>query len=238
MGGGLNEVEPGLNWAVRLGLVGLAKMKMSRSIFGALLFLCLSGFSQVRKLEADPAHWFMQKTDTLDYGFGDYLGKPAFFLKRNIANYKSGSVAYPTGLNFKDGIIDLDIAVPAGKNGFAGIAFRIKDNHHYETVYFRPGGSGTINAIQYMPEKGWEFNWWDYEKDKFQARAEIPTTGWFHVRAVVKGRTLKVFLNNAKEPVMVRDDLDVSLASGSVGFWLGNCSSGAYRNLTIRPIGH
>lgn len=211
-------------------------MKMSRSILGALLFLALPGFSQVRKLEADPAQWFMQKTDTLDYSFGNYLGTPAFFLKRNIANYKSGSVAYPTGLNFKDGIIDLDIAVPAGKDGFAGIAFRIKDNHHYETLYFRPGSSGTINAIQYMPEKGWEFNWWDYEKDQYQAKADIPLTGWFHVRAVVKGRTLTVYLNNAEQPAMVRDDLDTSLAAGSVGFWLGNCSSGAYRNLTVRAL--
>jgi hypothetical protein len=172
----LNEFEPGLNWAGCLPVVGLVKMKMSKSIFIPLLFLVLPGFSQVRKLDADPAHWFMQKTDT-------------------------------------------------------------KDNHHYETVYFRPGSSGTINAIQYMPEKGWEFNWWDYEKDKFQAKADIPMTGWFHARAVVQGRTLKVFLNNGKEPVMVRDDLDASLPSGSVGFWLGNCTSGAYRNLTIQPLG-
>ena len=215
----------------------MTEMKMSRSIFLPLLWLTLPGFSQVRKLDADPAHWFMQRTDTLDYAFVNYLGKPAFFLKRNIANYKSGSVAYPPGLNFKDGIIDLDIAVPAGKNGFAGIAFRIKDNHHYETLYFRPGSSGTINAIQYMPEKGWEFNWWDYEKDKYQAKANIPLTGWFHVRAVVKGRTLKVYLDGAKEPVMVRDDLDPGLPAGSVGFWLGNCSSGAYRNLSVQPLG-
>jgi hypothetical protein len=211
-------------------------MSMSRSILAALLILSLSGFAQVRKLEADPAHWFMQKTDTLDYSFGNYLGKPAFFLKRKIANYKSGSVAYPTGLIFTDGIIDLDIAVPSGKNGFAGIAFRIKDSHHYETVYFRPGSSGTINAIQYMPEKGWEFNWWDYEKDQYQAKADLPLTGWFHARAVVKGRTLQVFLDNAKQPVMVRDDLDASLPLGSVGFWLGNCSSGTYRNLKVQPL--
>jgi hypothetical protein len=54
---------------------------------------------------------------------------------------------------------------------------------------------------------------------------------------VVKGRTLKVYFDRAKEPVMVRDDLDVSLPSGSVGFWLGNCSSGAYRNLRVQPLG-
>jgi hypothetical protein len=179
----------------------------------------------------------MQKTDTLDYGFGAYLGKSAFFLKRTIANYKSGSVAYPKGFHFKDGIIDVDIAIPAGKDGFAGIAFRIKDEHHYKTVYFRPGSSGTINAIQYMPEKGWEFNWWDYEKDQYQANARLPLTGWFHVRAVVKGRTLKVYLDNGKQPAMVRDDLDASLPAGSVGFWLGNCSSGAYRNLRVQGAG-
>ncbi|MEJ7682520.1 MAG: hypothetical protein WKG06_32635 [Segetibacter sp.] len=27
------------------------------------------------------------------------------------------------------------------------------DEQHYEALYFRPGYSGTINAVQYMPEK-------------------------------------------------------------------------------------
>jgi hypothetical protein len=97
--------------------------------------------------------WVIPQTDTLTYAFDTYEGANALLLKRNFANYKSASIAYPKSLDFKDGIIELDIASPAGGNGFAGFAFRIQDEHHYETLYFRPGSSGTINAVQYMPEK-------------------------------------------------------------------------------------
>jgi 3-keto-disaccharide hydrolase len=183
-----------------------------------------------------PAEWVIPKDDTLSYAFEKYEAADALLLKRNFLNYKSASIAYPIGLDFKDGIIECDIACPAGKNGFAGVAFRIKDPHHYETLYFRPGSSGTANAIQYMPEKKQEFNWWDYEDLKYQAKATIPLTGWFHVKAVVKGKRLTVYLNNQSTPAFTYNLLDDELSNGSVGFWLGNCTSGAFKNLIVKKL--
>lgn len=180
------------------------------------------------------SEWVIPKTDTLDYAFDTYAGAKALVLKRKIQNYKSASIAYPKALKFKDGTIEMDIASPSGKAGFVGLAFRIRDAHHYETLYFRPGSSGTINAVQYMPEKKSEFNWWNYEADKYQAKATLPLMAWFHVKAIVSGRKLSVFINNQPKPVMVYTDLDPTLKSGSVGFWLGNCTSGAYKNLVVR----
>lgn len=181
----------------------------------------------------NPAEWVIPKNDTLDYAFGTYAGSKALLLKRKIGNYKGASIAYPKALNFKDGTIEMDIASPNGKNGFVGFAFRIKDAHHYETLYFRPGSSGTINAVQYMPEKKSEFNWWDYEADKYQSKTTLPLTAWFHVKAIVKGQEIAVFINNQPKPVMVYKNLDSTLKTGSVGFWLGNCSEGAYKNLVV-----
>ena len=212
---------------------------MKNLFFFSLSFLMTNCFAQQKRYDyshVKPGEWFVQKTDTLDYGIEQYEGKPAFVLKRKFGNSKSSSLAYPEKLNFKDGIIELDVASPGGKNGYVGIAFHIKDSHHYETLYFRPGSSGTINAVQYMPEKKAEFNWWDYESDKYQAKATLPATAWFHVKAVVKGCTLKVFVNNSKLPVMVRSDLDGGMKEGSAGFWLGNSATGAYRNLEIKTF--
>lgn len=205
----------------------------------ALLLPAVAGHAQTKKLDysvVKPADWVVLKNDTLDYALEDYKGRPAFLLKRKVGNFKGASIAYPKSLLFKDGVIELDIAVPAGKDGFAGIAFRIRDDAHYETLYFRPGSSGTGYAIQYMPKKQQDFDWWHYEGLKYQAKAVLPLDDWFHVRAVVKGRTLKVYLNGAAKPVMVRNDLDPEITTGSVGFWLGNCSAGAYRNLTVEPL--
>jgi len=119
-------------------------------------------------------------------------------------------------------------------NDYIGLAFRIMDANHYESLYFRPASSNTINAVQYMPEKKAEFNWWDYEADKYQAKATLPSTAWFHVKAVVKGRQLTVYVNRQSKPAMIRNDLDPSLKSGSVGFWFGNSTACAYKDLTIK----
>ncbi|MDP9081117.1 MAG: hypothetical protein M3O71_27175 [Bacteroidota bacterium] len=211
-------------------------MKKYITTLFALSTIC--SFAQRKQVVHDyskikPSEWVIPKNDTLDYAFNTYSGADALLLTRKIQNYKGASVAYPKSLKFKDGIIEMDIASPVGKNGFMGFAFRIKDAHHYETLYFRPGSSGTINAVQYMPEKKAEFNWWEYEADKYQSKATLPLTAWFHVKAVVKGPEIAVFLNNQPKPVMVYKNLDPSLKTGSVGFWLGNCSSGAYKNLVV-----
>src|SRR6266702_237158 len=75
--------------------------------------------------------WVIPLTDTLDYALDQYLEQKALIMKRKIDNYKSASVAYPKNLKFKDGIIEMDAAWPGAKNGFIGLAFRIKDEHHY-----------------------------------------------------------------------------------------------------------
>ena len=212
---------------------------MKTILFIPVLFIALYGSAQNKQLDysnVKPAQWVIPKTDTLGYGLSSYKGKPAFLLKRKFANYKSASVAYPKALNFKDGIIEADIAAPTGKAGYVGLAFRIRDAHHYETLYFRPGSSGTINAIQYMPEKKPEFNWWDYEAEKYQAKAILPLTDWFHIKAVIKARVLTVYINNQPKPVMVFNSLDPDLKAGSVGFWLGNSAAGAYKNLKVKTF--
>jgi hypothetical protein len=182
------------------------------------------------------SNWVVtQRLDTIDYFFKEYAGKPAFLLTRKFGSPKTASIAYPKALDFTDGSIEADIASPVGKNGFVGLAFHIRDSNHYETLYFRPGSSGTGYAVQYMPKKKAEFNWWDYEALSWQATATLPDTGWFHVRVVVKGRRMEVYLNGGARPVMVRTDLDPGLPHGSVGFWIGNCGAGAYRNLKLKP---
>lgn len=182
------------------------------------------------------ADWVIPSSDTLAFAFDMYDSSQALFLKRNILDSKSASIAYPKALRFKDGIIEADIASPNGGSGYIGLAFRIKDEHHYETIYFRPGYSRTFDAVQYMPELHQDFNWWSYEDHKYQARAILPLTSWFHVKLLIKGTTMTVFVNNDPTPVYTYNELDDSLDSGSVGFWLGNSKMGAYKNLVVETF--
>jgi hypothetical protein len=207
-------------------------------IFLAQYYFACTASAQSGKLHdfsvIDETSWVITKNDSLDYGFNSYKDAKAFMLKRKIQNMKSASVAYPKNLDFRDGTIEADIASPQGGAGFVGLAFRIKDQHHYETIYFRPGSSNTAEAVQYMPEIKPEFNWWNYEDSIHESRAEIPLTDWFHVKVLVKGNVLTVFVNQSGKPVMIFKGLDPGLKTGSVGFWLGNCPSGAYKNLMVR----
>src|ERR1700759_1228660 len=197
-------------------------------IFAALLITCfLAGACQRKQTiyryeKINPAEWTIPRNDTLGYSFGQYQGRAALLMTRRYGNYKQASIAYPDKLNFTDGTIEADMAWIGRQGGYLGIAFRIKDAHHYQVVYFRPESSGTINAIQYMPEKKAEFNWWDYEAAKYQATATLPMHDWFHVKLVVKGTSVTVFVNNQPKPSMVYNNMDSSLQNGAVGYWFGN----------------
>ena len=106
----------------------------------------------------DPAQWVIPNSGGVSYETSTYQGVKALIIKKNFNNYKFGCVAYPKNLKFTDGEIELDMASTTGKE-YLGLAFRIQNPHRYETLYFRPESSGTINAIQYMPEKKDDFNW-------------------------------------------------------------------------------
>ncbi|MDO3627912.1 hypothetical protein [Mucilaginibacter sp. BT774] len=181
----------------------------------------------------ETAQWVLPNSNGVSSSMQTYKGSKALIIKKSFNNYKFGAIAYPKDLNFTDGEIELDMASSNGQE-YLGLAFHIQDAHHYQTLYFRPASTGTINAIQYMPEKKEDFNWWDYEAEKYQAKATLPATDWFHIKAVVKGRELKVYMNHAATPSMVYKDLDPDLKQGSVGYWFGNSLSCAYKNLTIK----
>jgi ssDNA-binding replication factor A large subunit len=58
--------------------------------------------------------------------------------------------------------------------------------------------------------------------------------GWFHVRVVVAGSQVRVFVNDATEPSLVVNRLS-ERTKGLVGLWVGNNSGGDFANLRIRP---
>jgi len=208
-------------------------------LFASLLISCflMAACQQKQTVysykKINPSDWVLPGNDTLGYSFGQYLGKGALMMTRRFGNYKQASIAYPHKLNFKDGTIEADMAWQGKQGGYIGLAFRIKDAHHYQVVYFRPESTGTINAIQYMPEKKTEFNWWDYEAAKYQAKATLPLHNWFHIKMVIKGNMVTVYVANQSKPAMVYSAMDSSLQSGSVGYWLGNSEVGAFKNLVV-----
>lgn len=159
----------------------------------------------------------------------EFAGKKGFALKAEGLHV----LACMKDMNFENGTIEVDLGSPdePGQLG-PGIAFRIQDEvvdslkinnpkQKYEYFYFRPYKSQTNNAIQYAA--GGTKYYWKYLRENhpgvYEGEAELPITGWFHVRVEVAGSVAKVYVNNAEEPNLIVNDLKHGLSRGSVGIY-------------------
>ena len=148
------------------------------------------------------------------------------------------------GTDFSNGTIELDIK---GSNkfqqSFVGIAFHSQDTKTYDAIYFRPFNFKSddalrrSHAVQYisMPLYDWE-----------KLRAEFPgkyensikqapgPDDWFHVKIVVNGKKITVFVNNDSQASLEVEKLN-SNNKGVIALWMGNNSAGSFANLRIAP---
>ena len=153
-------------------------------------------------------------------------------------------IAWLTGSDFTHGTLELDLrgANQPGQS-FVGIAFRGTDDTTYEAVYFRPFNFRqsdpvrAARAVQYISLPGHD---WPTLREKFPGKYEsaiapVPDPdGWFHVRLVLAGRTISVFVNDAPAPCLVVESL-ADRPSGQIGLWVGHLSPGDFADLKIIP---
>jgi hypothetical protein len=148
-------------------------------------------------------------------------------------------------IEFTNGVIEFDAlgqSAPRGSN-FIGVAFRVVDAKTYDAVYFRPfnfraaDAEQKAHAVQYIshPKFGWEV----LRKDK-PGQYEKPISAapdgdaWFHARIVIEKPKVSVFVNDAKEPSLVIEELS-DRKGGGVGLWVGPGQGGHFANLKIVP---
>lgn len=148
------------------------------------------------------------------------------------------------GVDFSDGIIEFDIK---GRNvmqqSFVGIAFHVQDSLNYEAVYFRPFNflnpdtARRGRSVQYIAMPGYP---WEKLREAFPGKYEnkvIPVPdpdGWFHVKLVVDGKKIAVYVNDAAAPSLQVEKL-TGTKGGGVALWAGFNSPGDFANLTIKP---
>jgi hypothetical protein len=146
---------------------------------------------------------------------------------------------------FSDGSIEFDIR---GRNllqkSFVGIVFHFQNDSTYDVVYFRPFNfsnpdtSRRSRAVQYISLPGF---YWDKLRREFPGKYEnkvnpVPDPDdWFHVKLVVLGKKITVFVNNASNPSLEVEKL-TSTNSGQIGLWVDTGSDGSFANLVITPI--
>jgi len=160
--------------------------------------------------------------------------------------------AYIPGLNFHDGIIEVDVAgsplptAPSGARGFFGVAFRIDENDgsfFCEGLYVRPTNGRAEDQVrrnrstQYFSYPGYDFDRLRREAPgRYESYADLAPGEWTHLRIEVSGANAKLYVAASSRPVLIVQDLKRgSDAHGTVGLFVGNGTDGHFRNLSIRP---
>jgi hypothetical protein len=152
--------------------------------------------------------------------------------------------AYLDGVTLANGTIEVDIR---GKDvqgqSFVGVAFHGVDGTTYDAIYFRPFNFRTedaarrLRAVQYISHPAHP---WQKLRAESPGKYEKPVNpvpdpnGWFRARIVIASPKVSVFVDGAKEPCLVVDQLS-DRKTGRVGLWLGNMSGGDFANLRVTP---
>jgi hypothetical protein len=153
-------------------------------------------------------------------------------------------LAWIAGVELSEGSIELEIR---GTNqpgrSFVGIAFHGQDNRTFDAVYLRPFNFQTTeperrsHSIQYisMPAHDWsELRNSHPGKYEFAITPAPDPNSWVKLKLVVKGKNLAAFVNGSDVPAL-RVELLNDRLKGKVGLWVGNGSSGWFRNLKVIP---
>jgi hypothetical protein len=221
---------------------------MYRRDFVISTFACVAGFSTASRalgqrktiepdlvalVEAKGLKVFNRSLSALDGKKGVRLGEG-----------DGEGLAYLEAVEFANGAIEFDVR---GKDvqgrSFVGVAFHGLDEKTYDAIYFRPFNfkaedpARRAHAVQYISHPTYTWNKLRTEQPEKYEKPISPApdpNDWFHARIVVASPKVSVFVNDAKEPSLVVDQLS-DRKKGLTGLWVGNGSSGDFANFKIVP---
>ena len=151
-------------------------------------------------------------------------------------------VAWITDKAFSQGTIECNLR---GKDvlqkSFVGIAFHGMNDSTFEIIYFRPFNFQATDplrkshAVQYVALPKYD---WSTLRDSLPGQYEKPVdpapdpNDWFHVKVLVQGGQVSVFVNGKTTPELVVKEL-VELTGKKIGYWVGNGSGGDWKDLKL-----
>jgi hypothetical protein len=156
----------------------------------------------------------------------EFLRQLGFF--HGLMRLNSGN-AVLKGVTFSDGTIEFDVNTIG--RGAPGVAFRLQDDENFELLYFRPDPNCPAfrACIQYAPETHGVLLWDLFPQ--YQTRAPLRETGWNHIKMVVSGHRMNVFVNDVPSPTLTVGRLEGDAATGSVRLQ----GPGTFANMVITP---
>ncbi len=120
------------------------------------------------------------------------------------------------GVTFGSGTIEYDIEQLADNQGIEGIWFRQQGSESAENFYLRTESDcpSSIECLQYAPVSHGQVQWEVYPQ--YEAGAPVHATGWNHVRLVISGQRMNVFVNGQAQPALQVEQLAGDAAAGAI----------------------
>jgi len=130
--------------------------------------------------------------------------------------------------DFSNGTIEFDTKFVGER--ITGITFRQHDDQA-DALYFRPSTDCAVSdeCVQYMPTAHHIFEWDLY--GQHQTHAPIDSKGWNHVKLVLSGARMNVFINGARSPTLAVGTLVGGFPDGSIRLH----GPASYTHLSIAP---
>jgi hypothetical protein len=127
----------------------------------------------------------------------EFLRQLGFF--HGLMRLNSGHAALKD-ITFGDGTIEFDVNTVG--RGAPGIAFRQQDEGNFELLYLRPDPNCPAfgACMQYAPQTHGVLLWDLFPQ--YETRAPLRENGWNHIKMVVSGRRMNVFVNDAVSPTL------------------------------------
>ena len=190
---------------------------------GALLFASIIGLShpvlafELSGIPMTPAQWQAKGDVSFQH---DQAKQDILVVNKGYAELKN--------INFSNGTIEFDTKFVGGR--IAGITFRQHDDVA-DALYFRPSADCAVSeeCIQYMPTAHHLFEWDLY--GQYQTHAPINPDGWNHIKLVLSGARMNVFINSTRSPTLAVGTLVGGFPDGSIRLH----GPASYAHLSIAP---
>jgi hypothetical protein len=151
------------------------------------------------------------------------------------------------GTDFRDGAIDVDVAgaprpgAEPGMKGFIGIAFRVQpQGSALELIYLRPSNGRAPDqltrnhSVQYVSDP--DFGWERLRKETpgmYESYVDLEPGAWTKIRVEVSGKTARLYVNGARQPCLIVNDLKRGESHGPIALWAHETTAAYFSNLTI-----
>lgn len=162
--------------------------------------------------------------------------KATFITYKNVEAMKmepKSGQAILKDVDFANGTIEFDVEpADAVKYPFVSFYFRRQDAQESEIFYLRVGEENTLSknyAVQYAPILG-GVNLWDM-LPHYQGPAQLNNKDWNHVKLVINGAQMRVYVNNIHMPALEIPQLEGNTTHGSIAFE----GYGTFANLVVKP---